>query len=178
MILAAFLIFAIDPAPARPTLDQVLDAIQCVETGGEPNGGRDAIGDGGRSVGPLQIQRAYWIDSGVTGRFEDCRDVQYARKVVKAYWKRWCPAALERVDSETLARIHQGGPRGMRRSSTLGYWRKVNGKLQRPAILTTKDVALVEWRALPSPWTHEFLGVGITLDGASGQGRRNLSAVS
>lgn len=131
----AVLLLAIVPASAtvkqQPTLDQLLDAIQLVETGGEPNAGRDATGDHGGALGPFQIHRAYWIDSGVPGRFEDCRDNDYARKVVKAYWKRWCPKALERVDIETLVRIHNGGPDGMRETCTQAFWKKVERELRR-----------------------------------------------
>ncbi len=41
-------------------------AIRFVETGAmvQP---QDAVGDGGRSIGPYQISRAYWADSGLSG---------------------------------------------------------------------------------------------------------------
>jgi predicted chitinase len=65
----------------------------------------------------------------VPGRYEDCRDASYARAVAVAYWQRWCPDALAEVDAETLARVHNGGPRGMRKSATLAYWRKVSAAL-------------------------------------------------
>jgi hypothetical protein len=116
------------PAPA-PTLAQVLDALQVVETGGERDGGRDALGDGGRSLGPLQISRAYWLDAGQPGRYEDCRDASYARTVAIAYWERWCPEALMPIDAETLARVHNGGPRGMQKPATRAFWRKVSAVL-------------------------------------------------
>lgn len=122
------LAFAATSAPTA-TLAQVLDAIQVVETGGERDAGRNALGDGGRSLGPLQIQRAYWLDAGVHGRYEDCRDPAYARTVAIAYWKRWCPDALAEVDAETLARVHNGGPRGMQKPATRAFWRKVSAVL-------------------------------------------------
>lgn len=137
MFLAA-LILALSPPPDRPpSLEALLDAIQVVETGSEPHGGRVALGDDGRSIGPFQIQRAYWIDSRVPGRFEDCRDARYARKVVVAYWKRWCPTALAELDAECLARVHNGGPRGLRKAATARYWKKVEAELERAAILST-----------------------------------------
>ena len=34
---------------------QVLDAIRIVESGGEPNGGRGAVGDGGNALGPTRF---------------------------------------------------------------------------------------------------------------------------
>lgn len=110
--------------------DNILDAIQRVETGGHRNPSQ-AVGDGGRSIGPLQIQRAYWQDSGVAGRYEQVRDEAYARRVVIAYAKRYEPAALRRGDAETLARLHNAGPgwRGKRRA-TDGYWKRVKGAMR------------------------------------------------
>jgi len=119
---------ASEAAPA-PSLDAILDEIRFAESGGQPNGGRGAIGDGGRALGPFQIHRAYFEDSGVPGKFEDCRELEVSRRVVLAYWKRWCPDALERRDAEVLVRVHNGGPRGARKSCTLAYWRKVEKRL-------------------------------------------------
>jgi hypothetical protein len=112
------------------SLDEILAAIRSVETGGEPRGGRDARGDGGRALGPYQIHRAYWLDAGVPGRYEDCRDERYARRVVLAYFERWCPTALARCDAEVLARVHNGGPGGRSKTSTLPYWRRVKVRLE------------------------------------------------
>lgn len=114
------------------SLDGLLAALREVETGGEPEGGRLAVGDGGQALGPFQIHRAYWTDAGVPGSFERCRDADYARRVVIAYWERWCPDALRELDLETLARTHNGGPAGARKASTRGYWRKVRLVLERP----------------------------------------------
>lgn len=112
-------------------LRPLFDAIRQVETGGQPNCGRDSVGDGGASVGPYQIQRPYWQDSGVPGRYEQVRDRAYAERVMCGYWRRYCPAALKRGDYETLARCHNSGP-GWRtkRSKTNGYWRKVKRAME------------------------------------------------
>jgi len=45
------------------------------------------------------------------------------------YWRRYCPAALEAGDWETLARVHNGGPVGARSKATLAYWRKVKAAM-------------------------------------------------
>ncbi len=102
-------------------IELLLTAIMMVESGGNPN----AVGDQGRSIGPYQIQRAYWQDSGVAGNYRMCRNKTYARRVVLAYWKRHCPRALASRDFKTLARIHNGGPSGHRNSATIRYWNKV-----------------------------------------------------
>ena len=111
---------------ARADLRPLFDAIRHVESGGNAN----AVGDGGRSIGPYQIQRAYWRDSGVPGRYEQVRDRTYSERVMVAYWRRHCPAALARGDWQTLARVHNGGPAGARIKATRPYWAKVKAGLR------------------------------------------------
>jgi hypothetical protein len=117
-------------APAQD-MRQFLDAIRQVETGGEPNGGRDSTGDNGRSIGPYQIGLAYWKDSRVSGQWADVRDRTYAERVMMAYWKRYAPAALASNDFETLARVHNGGVRGASKNATIPYWRKVQAAMKK-----------------------------------------------
>lgn len=82
-------------------------------------------GDNGAALGPLQIHFKYWKDSGVPGRYSDCADLAYSRRVVTAYFKRYAKAAWERGDVVTLARVHNGGAVGMKKRATLAYARKV-----------------------------------------------------
>lgn len=112
------------------TLEELLVALRAVETGGMKDEGRRATGDGGRAIGPYQIHRGYWLDSKLPGSHDDCRDPQYARQVVLAYWKRYAPKALEGLDAQTLARVHNGGPDGARQDCTLVFWRKVERALR------------------------------------------------
>jgi len=106
------------------SIDTILSGLRATETGG-----RDVRGDAGRAIGPYQIHRAYFDDSGVQGTYSDCRDPEFARRVVLAYWKRWCPDALENCDAQILARVHNGGPRGASKAGTLAYWRKFEQQL-------------------------------------------------
>jgi len=99
-------------------------AIRTVETSGVTAPDR-AVGDNGRSIGPYQITRAYWADSGMDGKWTWCRGHAYSEAVMSAYWKRHCPDALRRRDSQVLARIHNGGPKGQTKHATWGYWQKV-----------------------------------------------------
>lgn len=112
---------------ASPGISRLLDAMEQVESGGNVH----AVGDGGRSHGPLQIQRPYWIDSNMPGTFSQVRDRKYARATVIAYWKRYSPAAYRTEDVRTLARIHNGGPAGHTKTATIKYWDKVNRELNR-----------------------------------------------
>ena len=110
----------------------IFEAIRSVETGGTTQP-RDAVGDCGRSIGPYQISRAYWADSGVRGAWMGCKDRKYAEAVMVAYWKKHCPEALRQRDLETLARVHNGGPRGHRKAATLPYWKKIQVRVtQKP----------------------------------------------
>lgn len=125
-VLAATL--AICPcAWGRSSLRPLLDAIRQVES----NDGMHLVGDNGRSLGPYHIQRAYWQDSRLPGRYHDVYKTAYSERVMLAYWQRHCPQALARRDFQTLARIHNGGPRGHRKASTLVYWHKVRRELNR-----------------------------------------------
>ena len=102
--------------------DAFFDALHQVETSGRHGAIR---GDGGRALGPLQIHRNYWRDSGVPGRYEDCADLAYSKRVVTAYLKKYAPKAWAAGDVATLARTHNGGPAGARKTATQGYARKV-----------------------------------------------------
>ena len=115
------------------------NAVRSVETGGVAQP-QDAVGDGGRSIGPYQISRAYWADSGISGDWTRCKDRAYAEAVMLAFWKRYCPEALRLRDFETLARVHNGGPRGDRKDATLAYWKRIQVRL------TTKPRACLAHR--------------------------------
>ena len=129
--LAIVLTLAIAP-PAGFDPTPILDAIERVETGGHADPA-NAVGDSGRALGPLQIHRVYWQDAvehdptlvanGET--YASVRNRAYARRVVMAYWSRYAKS----WDSETLARIHNGGPKGHTKRATLGYWAKVQKAL-------------------------------------------------
>ena len=97
-------------------------ALHIVETSGRTG---PIIGDGGRALGPLQIMRAYHTDSRVAGDYSRCADLDYSRRVVTAYLQRYAPAAWAAGDVTTLARIHNGGPRGASKPATVAYGDKV-----------------------------------------------------
>ena len=97
-------------------------ALHVVETGGR----RGAIlGDGGKALGPLQIHRGYHADARIGGDYSRCADLDYSKRVVSAYLQRYAPKAWAAGDVETLARIHNGGPRGDKKQATVNYGKKV-----------------------------------------------------
>lgn len=103
-------------------------ALHTVESGGRRTG--LILGDQGRSRGPLQIQRSYHADSGVAGPYERVDDLAYSRRVVTAYLKRYARAAWDSGDVDTLARVHNGGPRGHLKPQTEAYAAKVRRAMQ------------------------------------------------
>ena len=57
--------------------------------------------------------------------------MEYSRKVIQAYMNHY--ATVDRLGhpatDEDIARIHNGGPNGYRKDSTLGYWEDVKKHL-------------------------------------------------
>ncbi len=108
-----------------PTVDttELLDAMYTVESGR----GKSLVGDGGKAIGPYQIWREYWQDAveydpSIGGKYEDCMNKAYSERIIRAYWARYAPKG---ATVEQLARLHNGGPRGYKRSSTVKYWNKI-----------------------------------------------------
>ena len=124
------------------TWRETLDAIRVVETGGSPNEGVGVLGDGGAAAGPYQIHRIYHTDAAerdttLTAYSKCLSSKAYSERVIDAYMGRYARAERDRLkrgvgtlaDVEKIARIHNGGPRGHRKVTTLHYWRKVSAQL-------------------------------------------------
>jgi hypothetical protein len=93
-------------------------ALHIVETSGRTGA---ILGDGGKALGPLQIHRGYHQDSRVAGDYSRVSDLNYSKRVATAYLKRYAPEAWAAGDVETLARVHNGGPRGHLKTATKSY---------------------------------------------------------
>jgi hypothetical protein len=116
------LLLALAVAAHAAPPDSFWRALHIVETSGRHG---PILGDQGRSLGPLQIMRAYHADSRVPGAYERVADLEYSKRVASAYFKRYAPEAWAKGDVEVLARVHNGGPRGASKPATLGYGRRV-----------------------------------------------------
>lgn len=111
---------------------RLLDAMVQVESGGR----LDLVGDNGKAIGPLQIHRICWVDAArydktllsFGGKYEDCKRLEYAEKVVVAYWNCY---ASKSASWEELACIHNGGPKGFGKKVTQAYWVKVNKEMSK-----------------------------------------------
>lgn len=97
----------------------------------ESNCNPNAVGDDLKSIGILQMQEAYVQDAaefaGQDWVHMDALDELTAIRIFRAYMARY--ATEERlgrpVTFEDIARIHNGGPNGYKKKSTLHYWNKV-----------------------------------------------------
>jgi hypothetical protein len=108
--------------------DSFFRALHIVETSGKLG---PTIGDNGKALGPLQIHRAYHADSRVAGDYSRCADLDYSKRVVTAYLKRYAPQAWAAGDVEVLARTHNGGVRGATKPATKGYGVRVKALMKK-----------------------------------------------
>ena len=126
VITALLLLLATSASAIAADWAGFVKAIHSVETGQRTGA---ILGDGGRALGPLQIHRGCFKDSGVAGRYEDVTSLPVARAVMHGYLSRYAPGALASGDWATCARIWNGGPKGASKTATLAYWAKVEAKL-------------------------------------------------
>lgn len=118
---------------------ELLNAMQYVESKGDSC----AVGDTKRSLGPYQIMEGYYNDAvefnpslkdgGYTySNIVGPGSYEYSEGVIMSYMGRY--ATQERLGhaptDEDIARIHNGGPNGFKRDTTIPYWIKVNKCLQ------------------------------------------------
>ena len=108
--------------------DNLLNAICKVESNCEES----AVGDSGNAIGPYQIWYVYWKDAidyrpSIGGSYSDCVNKEYSEQIIKAYWDRYANENRlgRKVTDEDRARIHNGGPNGWKKKSTIKYWNKV-----------------------------------------------------
>lgn len=96
-------------------------------------------GNGRTSDNVYQIQRVYlddfWRIYGCNFADEVATDRHASEQVMLAYWEYYGEQYARRTGrqpkAEVLARIHNGGPNGWRKDSTLEYWRKVKAAIER-----------------------------------------------
>jgi hypothetical protein len=120
---SALLILALCATAHAAPPDSFWRAIHLVETSGRTG---PIVGDNGKALGPLQIHRGYHADSRVAGDYSRVADLDYSKRVATAYLKRHAPEAWAKGDVETLARVHNGGPRGHLKPATKSYGVRVN----------------------------------------------------
>jgi len=98
----------------------------------ESNGNDFEIGDNGAAFGCLQMHAAYVQDAaeyaGKDWVHEDAFQRDVAIQIFIAYMARY--ATEDRLGrpptAEDIARIHNGGPNGYKKSATDRYWQRAN----------------------------------------------------
>jgi len=107
-------------------------ALIAVESSGDTN----AIGDEGQAYGLLQMHSAYVQDAAEWANrdwtHEDAFDPHKALRIFMAYMDRYAksqnrPSGMSQ--EEYCCRVHNGGPNGFMKESTIPYWKKVKKHL-------------------------------------------------
>jgi|ETNvirenome_6_30_1030629.scaffolds.fasta_scaffold03167_2 hypothetical protein len=101
----------------------------------ESSGNEFALNKKEQAYGCLQIREAYCKDASEQSHHDwshrEAFDAVAAIQMFEAYMQRY--ATTQRlgrdVTAEDIARIHNGGPNGYKRSSTDAYWAKVKQQL-------------------------------------------------
>lgn len=129
MTMAATVSYGSNGSGGVEVSERLLDAMSMVESGSNDN----AKGKSGET-GRYQISQIYLDDAnrflGTSYSLEEMTDPEKAKKVVTAYLSHYAANVKDReVTDEILARIHNGGPRGYLKESTLAYWNKVKGNM-------------------------------------------------
>lgn len=118
---------------AAEVSDKLLFAIATVES----NNKDSAIGDNGRAFGRYQLWSGYVQDTNRIGNcnysHNDAKSEIKARSMVVAYLthygRRYERITGKKASNEVLARIHNGGPNGWKKSATIKYWNKVKKEI-------------------------------------------------
>jgi soluble lytic murein transglycosylase-like protein len=97
----------------------------------ESSGNAKAVNKKETALGIYQIRPGYFKDSRVKGNHEQVFNPTFARSVCEAYFKRYAPEAYAKGDFESLARLHNMGPKYKKNpSATNGYWSKIQKNLK------------------------------------------------
>ena len=131
----AVILTAVTPAQAmRAWHHPLFRALRTVESSNRPK----AVGDKGAAVGVYQLHRGYIKDvNRIYGtrftpedRWDPIKSHQIVRLYLAHYGRVYTRVTGKPVTCETLARIHNGGPKGWRKSATGSYWAKVQQEMK------------------------------------------------
>jgi hypothetical protein len=112
-------------------IERIWNAIAEVESANNPS----AYNPAESAVGIAQIRPIYIADlNRIVGRnhyrIEDAWDPAKSREMFLIYTGYWIERYRLPDTPENRARIHNGGPRGYRKASTIPYWNKVRAALE------------------------------------------------
>ena len=108
-----------------PGITNLILAIIMIESGGNDL----AIGDNGKAFGCMQIHQCVIDDVNRIKRtsytIQDAYNREKSIEIFKIYTDHYA------FNFESKARVWNGGPRGMDKSQTINYWKKVNYVIQK-----------------------------------------------
>ena len=109
--------------------DELIVALIRVESKGDTR----AVGGGGKSLGCLQLTKIYIQEVNEIYKtnftFNDAYNREKSIKIAKMYLGYFGGQIGRKATLEDLARIHNGGPNGHKKSATKKYWEKVKREL-------------------------------------------------
>lgn len=106
--------------------DRMFDGLKWIESTNDPS----AIGDEGKAIGILQIRKEYFEDAMKQPNLfhhlthYGMRSSMASKNTMKLYMQRQIDRNDEWLTEEDLVRIHNGGPLGHTKKSTLPYLKK------------------------------------------------------
>lgn len=116
------------------TFDEFLHAIATVESSGNPkahNKKEDARGL--YQIRAIYVKDCQRLSPKSNFTHDDAYDPDRAKQMVKVYLSHYAKVDLDKpltMDMmEKMARIHNGGPSGHKKSTTIQYWEKVKNDL-------------------------------------------------
>jgi soluble lytic murein transglycosylase-like protein len=114
-------------------LSILIAALIAVESAGNPN----AIGDGGKAVGILQIHPSVIADvnriANTNYSLDDRKDAEKSKQICTIYLTHYVTAKRigHEPTAEDFARCWNGGPNGYKKAATIGYWQKVKREIEK-----------------------------------------------
>lgn len=122
MRLAIFAILVLSYLSFADDTEKLLLAIEQVESNGKVN----AVGDGGKALGCLQIHKCVVDDVNLILKkkvytYQDRSDKAKSFEMARIYLNHYG----SRMTTMDKARIWNGGPAGYKKAATLKYWHKV-----------------------------------------------------
>ena len=141
MKLTTILLFASTSVAMAELPAKFIRAVHLVESGGKHGlilGDYDSKTKQYRSIGPLQIQRSYFVDSRIKGDWGQCTNLSFSIKVMEGYFTRYCPKALKDKNLQILAKTHNGGLNGPNNPKTKIYWLKIKKVMESSVTITNE----------------------------------------
>ena len=110
----------------------ILTATICAMMTVESHGDINAVGDGGKSIGCLQISQGVLDDVNTAYHtaytMDDAKNWFAAMIICRKYLTHYCGVS---ASAEVYAKTWNGGPKGAERACTQPYWERVKSEIEK-----------------------------------------------